>query len=124
MGTATDERNRMPTADEAERLLQLARQSLERGDTVHHLQVEVGQLTGGESSWGSSHNALTPDETLSFFISRVEEVGWRLAHADHVFVETGASSSQRMLSSGDGTVNRGAVRGFFLFRRADAAGGR
>jgi len=41
-----------------------------------------------------------------------------------VFVETGASSSQRILGTGDGVVNRGAVRGFFLFRRADEAGGR
>lgn len=108
----------MPTAEEAARLLQLARESLERGDTVHHLQVDVASLTGGQSSWGSSDNALAPDESLSFFISRVEELGWRLAHADHVFVETGASTSQRMLGTGDGVVNRGGVRGFFLFRRA------
>ncbi len=112
----------MPLADEAERLIQLARAALDRGDTVHHLQVDAAALVGGQSSWGSSDNALSPDESIGYFLSRIEEVGWRLEHADHVFVETGASTSQRLLGSGDGVVNRGLVRGFYVFRRSAAVG--
>jgi hypothetical protein len=33
-----------------------------------------------------------------------------------MFVETGATTTNRMMSTGQGTVTRGVVRGIYLFR--------
>jgi hypothetical protein len=34
-----------------------------------------------------------------------------------VFVETGSSSSARLLSTGEGTVTRGEILGYYVLRR-------
>jgi len=39
-------------------------------------------------------------------LDEIEKVGWRLDRADAVFTETGATSSSRVMSTGEGTVTR------------------
>ncbi|MEV4776855.1 hypothetical protein [Microbacterium sp. LWO13-1.2] len=107
----------MLTADEATRLLQHATDARTRGDLLLHLQVEVSRLTGEASSWGSAENALASNESIGYFLSQVEGIGWRLEHTGYTFVEAGATTSARMLSTGTGVVNHGAVAGYFTFRR-------
>lgn len=107
----------MPTTDEAARLLQLSRDAYSRGDALLHLQVEVSRLTGEASSWGSADNGFVSDESVGYFLSEVERIGWRLEHTGYTFVESGATTSARMLSTGTGVVNHGAVSGYFTFRR-------
>lgn len=107
----------MPTTDEAARLLQLSRDAYSRGDALLHLQVEVSRLTGEASSWGSADNGFVSDESVGYFLSEIERIGWRLEHTGYTFVESGATTSARMLSTGTGVVNHGAVSGYFTFRR-------
>lgn len=108
----------MLTTDEAARLLALAQDAHARGDALLHLQVEVSRLTGEASSWGSAQNALASNESVGYFLGEVEKIGWRLEHTGYTFVEAGATTSARMLSTGTGVVNHGAVSGYFTFRRA------
>ena len=107
----------MPTADEATRQLQLARDAHSRGDALLHLQLDVSLLTGERSSWGSSGNTVANDESVGYFLSDVEKIGWLLEHTGDTFVESGATTSQRIFGTGEGVVNHGAVVGYFTFRR-------
>lgn len=108
----------MPTADAAHRLLQHAKDARARGDLLLHLQLDVSLLTGESSSWGSAGNMMSTDDTVGFFLSEIEGIGWRLEHTGYTFVESGATTSARIFGSGEGVVNHGAVAGYFTFRRA------
>lgn len=107
----------MPTADQAAHHLQLARDAHARGDLLLHIQLDVSLLTGEASSWGSAGNSITTDESIGYFLTEVEKVGWRLEHTGYTFVESGATTSARMFGTGEGVVNHGAVAGYFTFRR-------
>lgn len=109
----------MPNEENATRLLQLARDARARGDLLLHLQLDIAQLTGAESSWGSAENGMVRDESVGYFLGEVEKLGWRLEHTGYVFVESGSTSSARMFSTGTGVVNHGGVEGMFTFRRAE-----
>lgn len=110
----------MLTAEEAERLLGAAREAHARGDLLLHLHVEVSRLTGVPSSWGSAANEYLQNESVGYFLGEVERVGWRLEHTGYAFVGSGATTSERVLSTGTGVVNHGGVSGYFTFRRASA----
>lgn len=49
-------------------------------------------------------------------LGQIEEVGWRLENVSHVFMETGQSSRDKFLASGQQTVVQGKVVGIYLFR--------
>lgn len=108
----------MPTAEEATRLLHLAQGTYARGDALLHLQLDLSLLSGEASSWGSAGNSLTSDDSVGYFLGEIEKVGWRLEHTGYAFVESGATTSQRIFGTGEGVVNHGAVVGYFTFRRA------
>jgi hypothetical protein len=107
----------MPSQALVDHLLDVARTAHARGDGLLQLQFEVSQLTGEASAWGSSENAMSPDETVGWILGEVEKTGWMLEHTGFVFVETGSSTSNRVLSTGQGTVTRGGVHGHYVFRR-------
>lgn len=108
----------MPTAEQATRLLHLAQGAHARGDALLHLQLDLSLLAGEASSWGSAGNSLTSDDSIGYFLGEIEKVGWRLEHTGYAFVESGATTSQRIFGTGEGVVNHGAVVGYFTFRRA------
>ena len=95
-----------------------ARAAFERGDAFFQLEIEVNRLSGGASSFGSSSNYLQrrgrPD-----LLGQIEDEGFRLEHTGYVFIETGATSTNRVLTTGQGTVTRGFVQGIYLFRRVE-----
>jgi len=111
----------MFTTEEAERLLGAAHEAHTRGDPLLHLHVEVSRLTGAPSSWGSAENDSVQNEGVGYFLGEVEHIGWRLEHTGYAFVESGATTSDRVMSTGAGIVNHGAVSGYFTFRRAVAS---
>lgn len=108
----------MPTPAEATRLLQLARDARTRGDLLLHLQFDVAQLSGEASSWGSAENRMQRDDFVGYFLSQVENLGWRLEHTGYAFVESGATTSARFFGTGEGVVNHGGIEAFFTFRAA------
>ena len=108
----------MPAQSAADAALSTARAAFDRGDTLLQLQIESGRLAGASSSWGSSENLAVSDPDVGWLLGHVEAIGWRLEQTGYVFVETGSSSSARILSTGEGTVNRGEIIGYYVFRRA------
>lgn len=111
----------MPQQQIVDAILANARTAHERGDTLLQLTIESGRLTGAKSSWGSSENLTMSDPDVGWLLGHVEAIGWRLEHTSHVFVETGSSSSARLLSTGEGTVTRGEILGYYVLRRAEPA---
>jgi hypothetical protein len=89
----------------------------DRGDRFYQVELTVSELSGGWSQFGSSENASRQVSGATDLLGQIEDVGWRLEHTGFVFVETGATSTDRMFSTGQGTVTRGDVRGIYLFRR-------
>ena len=94
-----------------------ARAASRRGDRFFQAEIPVSELTGYASIFGSSDNEITPRGDQSDLLGRIEDEGWRLEHTGFVFVETGSTSTGRVLMSGEGTVTRGLVTGVYLFRR-------
>ena len=88
------------------------------GARFFQIEIEVSSLTGYASAFGSSSNSVNHRGDASDVLGQIEEVGWRLEHAGWVFIETGATSTNRVLSTGQGTVTKGNVTGVYLFRRA------
>ncbi len=88
----------------------------QRGDAFFQVDIDVARLAGTASAFGGSVNRVKPGGKPDL-LGQIEDVGWHLEHAGYVFIETGSTSSNRMLSTGQGTVTRGMVRGIYLFRR-------
>lgn len=107
---------RMPHPDDASRLLQLAHEAHARGDALLHLQLDIAQLTGQTSTWGSADNRMMRDDHVGYFLSEVEKIGWRLEHTGYAFVQSGATTSARIFGTGEGQVMHGGVDGYFTFR--------
>jgi hypothetical protein len=89
------------------------------------IQLPVTSVTGRPSYFGSSDNEVVvpanprtdgkPD-----VLTQIEDVGWHLEHAGYVFLQTGGTSSGRILG-GEGSVTEGGVVGVYLFRAAPRA---
>ena len=95
-------------------------QAYARGDRFFQLSLEVGSLAGATSLLGSSDNRIDSTGDVGV-LGQVEDEGWHLEHVGYVFVETGATSTNRLLNTGQGTVTRGVVQGVHLFRRTAPA---
>lgn len=112
-------RDAVPTQNAIDAALETARTAYSRGDGLLQLQLVAGALSGDESAWGSSDNAIIGDGGVGWVLDRVEQVGWRLEQTGFAFVQTGASSSARLFATGEGTVNRGEIVGYYVFRRSE-----
>jgi hypothetical protein len=96
----------------------LAETARQRGDGFFHLELDISTLGGPASSFGSSANQVKRSGGRPDLLGQIEEMGWRLEHVGYVFVETGSTSTNRVLSTGQGSVTRGVVQGIYLFRAA------
>jgi hypothetical protein len=87
------------------------------GAAFFQTQIEVSRLDGsasfGAASASMAHNA-RPD-----LLGQIEAFGWRLENVGYVFVETGTTSTARVMMSGEATAVRGVVLGIYLFRNAN-----
>lgn len=94
-----------------------AEEALQRGDRFFQVEIPISALRGPASSFGSSTNQLRRSRNNApDILGQIEELGWRLEHVGYVFIETGSTSTNRVLSTGQGTVTRGQVQGIYLFR--------
>lgn len=87
----------------------------QQGQQLFQLLLPLAELDGTSSTWGSADNQLN-NLGQDSVLDAIEKVGWRLEHADAVFAETGATSSSRVLQTGEGTVTRGTIYGLYVFR--------
>lgn len=87
------------------------------GAVFFQTQIEVSRLDGnasfGAATASIQHNA-RPD-----VLGQIEALGWRLENVGYVFVETGTTSSARVMMSGEATAVRGVVLGIYLFRNVN-----
>ncbi len=90
----------------------------QRGDAFFQLELDISKLGGPASSFGSSSAQLKRSGGHPDLLGQIEEAGWRLEHVGYIFVETGSTSTNRVLSTGQGTVTKGIVQGIYLFRAA------
>ena len=93
----------------------LATTAKQQGQQLFQVLLPLAELNGSGSSFGSSDNQLQ-GLMQNNVLDEIEKVGWRLERADAVFTETGATSSSRVLSTGEGTVTRGTIYGLYIFR--------
>ena len=98
--------------------------AFDRGDAFFQVELSHADVTG-------STNALTGiarDGTIgrraiaSDVLGRIEQAGWRLVHANWVYVQTGQDSRNKFLASGQQVVVTGQILGVYLFRRDDEIG--
>lgn len=87
------------------------------GAQFFQIELTVSQLGGESSFFGSSTSSLTHVGQASDALGQIEQVGWHLEHAGWTFIETGATSSNVIFGTGQGTVTQGEVTGIYLFRR-------
>ncbi|MFD6175872.1 MULTISPECIES: hypothetical protein [unclassified Isoptericola] len=90
----------------------------QRGDAFFQFTATVSALTGQSSGFGSSDNTVSEYSGGVEVLGPIEALGWSLEHVSHVFVQTGSTSTARVMSTGEGTVTRGLVNAIYLFRRA------
>ncbi|WP_396908253.1 hypothetical protein [Mycolicibacterium sp.] len=96
-------------------------QAFERGDEFLQMEIPHSSVTGfanaafNTTTKGTIHRRLTRTDLLG----QIEEAGWRLEHADWVYVQTGQNSRDKFLASGQHVVVTGEVIGIYLFRRDD-----
>lgn len=99
-----------------------AEAAMQNGDRFFQLSIAVSELSGTASSFGSSANEFRSSGGAPDVLGQIEDLGWRLEHVGYVFIETGSTSTNRLLSTGEGTVTRGQVQGVYLFRSTRASG--
>ncbi len=87
------------------------------GSGFFQIEIEVSALTGPTSFFGSSSNQIEHTGIATDLLGQIEAVGWHLEHVGYVFIETGSTSTSRVLLSGEGMVTQGNVTGIYLFRR-------
>jgi hypothetical protein len=104
---------------EADSIVSLAVEARAEGQAFFQVEIAVSKLRGGSSTLGSSSNSIRHTGGRPDLLGQIEEAGWRLEHVGYVFVETGATSTNRVFGTGQGTVTRGEVVGIYLFRAAE-----
>jgi hypothetical protein len=93
----------------------------EQGQGFFEIQLQVGSSQRDSTVWGSNNFALAKTETAthSGTLAAIEALGWRLEHVGYVFMITGESSRDKMLSTGQQTAVSGVTVGIYLFRSTD-----
>jgi hypothetical protein len=86
------------------------------GAAFFQTQIEVSRLEG-DASFGAASGSIRHSASADLF-GQIESCGWRLENVGYVFVETGTTSTSRVMMSGDATAVRGVVLGIYLFRNA------
>ena len=119
---AQEEQARKDAAAEAKRRAEyeaspVGRAEAERaaGSAFFQIEIEVNQLAGS-SGFGSSTGRVRHSGGRPDLLGQIEDKGWKLEHVGYVFIETGSTTTNRVLSTGQGMVTRGNVTGIYLFR--------
>jgi hypothetical protein len=98
-----------------------AAQAFERGDEFLQIEIPHSSITGFTNAAFNSSTAgkIRRQLTRTDLLGQIEESGWRLQHADWVYIQTGQNSRDKFLASGQHVVVTGEVVGIYLFRRDD-----
>jgi hypothetical protein len=98
-----------------------ATKAFERGDEFLQMEIPHSSVTGFTNAAFNSATAgkIRQRLTRTDLLGQIEEAGWRLEHANWVYIQTGQNSRDKFLASGQHVVVTGEVMGIYLFRRDD-----
>jgi len=93
-------------------------QAKQRRQRFFQVTIPVSTLDGYSNlAWGSGDvSNTTHAEGVTDPLTNIENAGWHLEHASWVFLETGTSSRDKVLASGQKATTTGRVDGVYLFR--------
>jgi hypothetical protein len=99
-----------------------AAQAKQRGDRFFQVELGTASVEGHSTDmFGPSDSSDTRRSgSTAQVLADIEAQGWRLEHAGWVFVQTGMSSREKFLVSGEMASVSGRVEGVYLFRAVDA----
>lgn len=95
-----------------------ARLAYGRGDALFQFEANVNHPF--PILWGIDASAKSNGD-INSVLNGVAREGWELVNASIAYHQTGAETRHRTLSSGQNMTTSGAVVGYYLFRRSDAA---
>jgi len=86
----------------------------EQGHGFFQIELDGAAL---RFNWPRRHG---PDLTFtrSDVLAQIEEIGWHLMHISHVWVQTGANSRDKFMTTGQEIAVTGRMVGVYLFRVA------
>lgn len=96
-----------------------ARLAYERGDHVFQYSFDVMSQQALIVAMVGSRTAKRTNDPVAVLNSVCHE-GWELVNGSFVFVEEGAQSRDKFMSSGQNVAIKGTTVGYYLFKRCDA----
>jgi hypothetical protein len=123
--TAARQRQQQAAAREKARLAFFAspagraREAFDRNDQVFQYSIDVMNQKAIIISMVGSTTAKSTTDPVDVLNSVCRE-GWELVNGSFVFVEEGAQSRDKFMSSGQNVAVKGSTVGYYLFRRNDA----
>lgn len=98
-----------------------ATSAFDRGDEFFQIEIPHSSVTGFTNATFSAatEGKIRQKLTRTDLLGQIEEAGWRLEHANWVYIQTGQNSRDKFLASGQHIVVTGEVVGIYLFRRDD-----
>jgi hypothetical protein len=96
-----------------------AARAFDRGDQFFQVELSHADVTGSASliDGGARDASITRKGPAADVLGQIEQAGWKLEHANWVFVQTGQNSRDKFLTTGQQSVVTGEVMGIYLFRR-------
>jgi hypothetical protein len=91
------------------------------GKRFLEVQLQVGTHVG-QASFGEATGRRTTTSSAEV-LAQIEELGWRLEHANYFYMVTGETSSERVFLSGQAVAVSGVTVGAYLFRNPDVPTG-
>lgn len=100
--------------------------AFDRGDEFFQVELSHADVTGSATLWagGARDAAIGRRGRAADILGEIEEAGWRLEHANWVYVQTGQNSRDKFVATGQQVVVTGEVLGIYLFRRDEDRGQR
>ena len=98
----------------------LARTAFEEGKQVFQYELDVQHVQAVVVAMSSATGKRTRSSDPAEILSAVCDEGWELVNGSFVFLQTGASSRSKFLSSGEQVAVTGTTVGYYLFKRNEA----
>lgn len=98
----------------------MAATAKEQGQGFYEVQLDVGSSQRGVTFGSADLEKRRDSTTYAGVLSEIESIGWRLEHVGYIFLVTGESSRDKLLSTGQATAVSGKTVGIYLFRNIDS----
>ena len=91
----------------------------EAGRGFYEVQLDVAHSERGVEFGSSDIERHRKSTSYVDTLGEIEAIGWRLEHVGYIFLVTGESSRDKLLSTGQRTAVSGRTVGIYLFRNTD-----